>query len=312
MIYSNLITTLFLMFLFASCSVLEVFDKIPELNKKEILNSTQLPPDKIPGIAIVSHYAGKVGYLAKAQENHIAYANKHGYDYFFRDGNISGDNFIDRNADKALYQLGLYWQKITAVKDVLATGKYKWVMWIDADAVFTNTDQKIEDFLKTWAKDTTDFIVAPDNTANREYDRINLGVFLIRNTPWSEKLLKDTTALYPYYKNLKTPEQTAVQDLIYEYAYLNFRGDAIFLPSQKRSYNNELLVPQAKVVPQKALNAFYITSSQNNARWSENDFVAHVAGGKNKTRDLGLLVDCLNTNADKSACRPEILLKPYY
>jgi hypothetical protein len=287
------------------------FEKIPEINNIEVLNSQKTSPDKFSGIAIVSHYAGKSDYISIAQKNHIEYANKHGYDYIFRDGNISEDLFIDRSSKTKLYQLGLYWQKISTVKDALTQSKYKWVLWIDADAVFTNMDIRIESIIKNWSSDTTNFIIAKDS-GTREYDCINSGVFLTRNTLWSKNFLDDITAIYPFYKDFRTPEQTALQDLIYGYVSFNLNHEASFLPMQKRSYDVSLLVPQAKRVPSKVLNAFYIIGTPLQSAWSMGDFIAHVAGDKNKARDMELLLECINSAPDKSTCSPDILLKKYY
>ena len=69
------------------------------------------------------------------------------------------------------------WSKILFVQDALKS--YPWVMWVDADAIVTNSDVGLEQFLD----DKYMMIVGKQNWTDQVWNSVNFGVFLIRNDP---------------------------------------------------------------------------------------------------------------------------------
>ncbi len=223
-------------------------------------------------IAIVTHSTADVDYYELTKPNHADYAARHGYTYWPRTGRISGTQFFDPNAKKRVWRLGLYWQKIAAMEQALER-EYDWVMWVDADVVFTNPNVKIESIIERYGNDK-DLIVATDLWLGR-HDQINSGVFLVRNSPGGRKLIADIASLYTKYKNRRTPEQQALQDTI-----LNENG----------------LVENAVIVPQRAINAFYDVAkiAPKNANWHACDFAAHVCATPDKRGKIEQLLSRLD------------------
>src|SRR5690606_13853869 len=107
-----------------------------------------------PRIAIVSHYTTdkeNLGFIDLATQNHRKYARLHGYDYYFRNGTIT-EKYVWPQGQNRTFQLGLYWQKIEATRQLLdmkENGKnvYDYVMWLDTDAVFTNIYMRLEEII---------------------------------------------------------------------------------------------------------------------------------------------------------------------
>ena len=98
------------------------------------------------------------------------------------------------------------WSKLGHLRDVITTGKYDYVMWIDADAFFCNKDMKIEQ----WISDAggKDLIVGRDAGYNLSAfvdngrTTVNSGVMIWKSCDSTMEilttLLTDTT-FSPYY-----------------------------------------------------------------------------------------------------------------
>lgn len=251
-------------------------------------------------IAIVTHSTLDVDYIDVAKGNHIGYSTKHGYDYYFRNNNIDGGKFRDPQADTKLFQLGLYWQKITAVQDAL-NEDYQWVVWIDADAIFTNFDTTIESVIAKYPN--KDLIIAPDHFAGL-HDKINAGIFIVRNTEWSRNFFTVISDLYPRYRNNRTPEQQAMQDAIYGYVNRNINGQLLVANIGHRSYRDSEIGNQVGITLQREINAFYVAtdSAPEFARWQGGDFIAHFAAVKGRKAKMNALLDCMAKNGGSQQC----------
>jgi len=74
------------------------------------------------------------------------------------------------------------WHKIRAVQQVLETGFYDYVFWIDADAVFTDFDARLEEICRE-----SDFSFTTDPPMWSTL--ANGGVWMVRNTPGGRNFL---------------------------------------------------------------------------------------------------------------------------
>jgi galactosyl transferase GMA12/MNN10 family len=127
---------------------------------------------KRPRIAIVTLYDEGYQPIGKYSDpNKIAYAKKHGYDI------ILGHTTLDNSRPTP-------WSKIVALEKYL--DKYDWLFWTDADSLIMNQ----EILLETLIDDDFDLIISKETTLGN----INTGNFLIKNSRWSKKLLKNIYA----------------------------------------------------------------------------------------------------------------------
>jgi hypothetical protein len=129
-------------------------------------------------------------YAAKSEVNKIRYCRKHGY------GCAIYKDVLDANRPAS-------WSKILALKEVFAAGKCDWCFWIDADAIITNSEIRLE----TIIDEEYDLIVSQD------INGINFGVFLIKNTPGARQFLD---AVYAQTQHIHNPivENAAVREVI--------------------------------------------------------------------------------------------------
>lgn len=116
-------------------------------------------------------------------------------------------------ADKHQYKLHCFtnvldnrppsWSKILILMSLLS--QYDWMMWIDADAIFTNFETKIGDFIIS--HEDSDLIIEKDD------QNINAGVFLIKNCPESFEFLAEVYSQTPFILH-QWWEQAAIIHLI--------------------------------------------------------------------------------------------------
>lgn len=120
-------------------------------------------------VLVLSCATDNLTYAKSTEENHRSYCDIHGYAYkMVRDG-FWGDCHPA-------------WSKLKFLQEELPN--YKWVMWLDADAVFVNKSRSLDRF----------FIPRMGHVSStwRAFGRLQLtnGISFWQNTPWTFDLLK--------------------------------------------------------------------------------------------------------------------------
>lgn len=126
-------------------------------------------------IAVISFECPPAEYSKVSFPNKQRYCDIHGYDFYF---------FTDKISSRPAS-----WIKILYIQQVLSN--YEWVLWSDADSYVVNGNRKIEEF----TNDYNDLIVCEDDVG------INFGVFLIKNSDWSNWLLSEIWDFKKYGNN---------------------------------------------------------------------------------------------------------------
>ena len=150
-------------------------------------------------------------------KNKVPYCERHGYELA-----VKTDEWSDV----------IYFDKIQYLIDILENNPdVKWIWWLDCDALITNFNKKIEDYVD----DNYHIIISTD------VNGINCGSFFVKNSPqaleWLHMIL-DHKERYKI-KKWDNPEQTPMI-----MTYIKYR-DWIKLVPQKEinSYNYALLYP---------------------------------------------------------------------
>lgn len=276
-------------------------------------------------ILIVSHYTLNAKFLHYTRKNHRSFAKKHGYDYWVRNGNIDGGRFRDEsNLFSKVHNLGLYWQKIAAIKDGLdrtdKNGKrtYDIVVWMDADAFFTNDSKSLEQYLTEIRE--SDFLDKDGQTffliAGDPADMVNAGVFLVKNNKKGRKFVDDIEAVFDNYKHLPWPEQIAIGDLIYQYTKVTPQGVSMTPykqnPGLERVRDSKRMLPGTKILNQRVINAWYKPGGETgNYTWRSGDFICHFAGPYDKLKHMTRLFDCMDAQGgNTSGCEHDGIWTP--
>ncbi|CAG8805689.1 14272_t:CDS:2, partial [Dentiscutata erythropus] len=158
-------------------------------------------------------------------DNKRRYAKKHGYSFVARSEEYTQQRFKKRK---------YVWGKIDVIEKVLP--HYDWVFWMDMDAVIANHDIKIEQLFEKFEKmigkekfNEISFVIA-----RPKYDSmVSAGVFLIKNSEWSRKFLREAQKQRKYY-NYGLREQLAMAVLMRREEYKN---GALYLNEDDSTFN---------------------------------------------------------------------------
>lgn len=175
-----------------------------------------------------------------------------------------------------------HWQKIRVVKELLESGRYDWVFFIDLDCLIMNTTIKLERFLSN-----EHFMIISGHEDQPDTPILNsagthslmTAQFLIKNCEQSIRFLEDVWAAK------ETEDKIEVFD--YEMRQVRYSGD-------KAEFKAGI-----KVLAPEKFNRFWYTTSPfmlhhfpktNDDAWKPGDFIVHVPAGYGKDR-LEMLSD---------------------
>lgn len=193
-----------------------------------------------------------------SSENHLQYANKHGYSYIKEI--VDNDSYPDWHPT---------WIKIDILRKYL--NHFDYVTWIDADAVFVKDDLRIEDFIQ----DDVDLVIPKlefDKVGGQMWTNTTTGFMIWKNSSWSQSILE---TLWQDPKNYRTDffhEQSRLDQLLSE-IYLTPGGENI---QQKMIEDLEqpLLLQNIRILPY-SYHRYFVGSEIN--------YVFH-AGGNTGTK----------------------------
>jgi len=200
--------------------------------------------------AIITTHDSNYAELANLtwHRNKKFYAQKHGYKAIARETLKPG---IHPN-----------FQKIDFMLDVLSNSDIDSVLWTDTDSMITNFNIPLEDLLYD----------GHDMTITTDWNGINSGTFLVRNTVRIKNYLKMILDNEPVYKTHEFYEQGVIMDTY-------------------NHYKNMI-----KIVPQRFMNAYWLPlyhPDENkdlkdklgfNGQWRPGDFIIHAPGQPNSVR----------------------------
>jgi hypothetical protein len=193
-----------------------------------------LPPSRTssngrPRFVVATLYTPEIAAVGLRTSKVVAaYARRHGYEALIAKGRLDASRPPS-------------WSKLLLIERYLTENPgCTWLMWLDADAVIANPEQRLEDLVD----ENIDFLVAKDSSPCA----INAGVFLVRNCSAALDMLRRAYAKVEY---IHHPwwEQPALAEAIRECApALRFR-----------------------VVSRRLFNSFA-------KEYRQGDFIVHFAG----------------------------------
>lgn len=122
--------------------------------------------------------------IMKLKERNEAYARMHNYDFIF---------FSKYPGDQDC--MPPYWLKVQIVADVLKSGKYDYVMWIDSDAYVVDTHVRIERLFEVFGRKNDFFAFGMDFAPF--FADFNAGVWIVKHTPLACQFLEKWLSKYP-------------------------------------------------------------------------------------------------------------------
>ena len=245
-------------------------------------------------------FAGMESISALSIANKRAYAEAHGYSLHVADGSV-----VDRSRPAA-------WSKLLALRTHLP--RHEWLLFMDMDTLVMNPALSLE------ASGLLDGGDAFDVVMSEDWSGANTGVFLLRNSSWSNWLLEElwrqealvgpadpaTGRRYPF-----EYEQRAVH-LLLQTDVWRARGLPPYDGAPGARSSTADVRAHFRMVPQCALNSYMLsplalpwakgfgTAARTAAQYAPGDFVVHMAGhkGVNKVR---LFEECAREAARSAA-----------
>ena len=208
---------------------------------------------------------------AISDPNHQEYCDKHNFKYHV----LQPDADFNTSFTPA-------WGKLLGIRNALLDG-WKYVIWIDADAVFTN----MTDDILRHVDDSHDIFISKDMNG------LNSGVMIIRNTAWVSMYLK-----YLYDFRDSWPQGV---NACFRYEQ---RGFALTYHDIQFSRKNYGIKPfpyfedvrrRIKIVPNSEFNSYEcLTRSCKSVKWEKGNTVYHVPGMGNKESRIKKRLESLN------------------
>lgn len=236
-------------------------------------------PAHLPGrshgsICVTTVYTPNMqSFISSMLHNHMTYTKRHGYQYHAFSHKLT-DKFVSpalRNRGFVISD-GLFWQKLEAVRlemdrnttfddheSSVQRSKLhrntnsracKWILWVDADIIFTNYQLRLETILDHYlALNPHTYLLMPyDESGQDPLICINNGVFLVKNTLAGRGFINRVISLFPQYRANSCPEQDCMQDVIF--------GLADMKPSEMRPHLPTILRSKLLVLKSSALPDF--------------------------------------------------------
>ncbi len=235
---------------------------------------------------IVAHSTySMASYAQISARNQREYASLHGYHFINLIGPWVEPKYMDPNANRydkkeRMDRHGLYWQKIYALDAALDVNKADgkplcdWIMWMDADAIYTDLELKIEDVILPWSEQSS--VIVPRQEAWPTHVVINAGVFTLRNDEHGKKFVKGTLDLAEYYKGRTYwGDQDGMHHYVFNTDFHEIYGKHVDMTELLRRK-----VPEIEVVEAEHFNLFYPHSGFARGDvgfWQPGKFVAHLS-----------------------------------
>jgi hypothetical protein len=127
-------------------------------------------------IFIAQYYTENLTHGKYAEEINKKYAEENGYGYYCEKSNEKIINYLDGRAPT--------WYKSKLILDVFETYSPDYVLFLDTDAVISDTNIKIEEFII----EGKNFIASQDVGS---HSLMNAGVFLVKNNEWSIRFMNE-------------------------------------------------------------------------------------------------------------------------
>ena len=183
--------------------------------------------------------------------NHLEYSHKHNYSYLCEV--VDDGLYTDRH---------LSWVKINLIREKLPY--YDYVVWIDSDAVFTNFDIKIEDFIK----DNTDLVLPKmeiDRSHNKVWTSCSTGFMVWKNSEWSINMLNDLWDNPGEFRYNSFHEQGLLDVKLIDHYKLNYT----ILSKSFNDIKDPVLLKNVVVLPSEYQGCYYDSCSK---------FIYHASG----------------------------------
>jgi len=141
-------------------------------------------------IAVLQFYTSNINYGVYSEMINQKYCEDKGYTYVCEKNTERIISICDKRS--------FHWGKVKLVQELLDTDKFDYILFLDADAIISDFNQNIEDFI-----DSDHDMVFTEDVGY--HSSMNTGVFLVKNSEWSKNFLKTWWESGETYKGKDAP-----------------------------------------------------------------------------------------------------------
>lgn len=252
-------------------------------------------------VVTICAYAEDEAVRVYCAQNRRLYSQLHGYDvFFFTDKseilpNIPSGMDVQDGVHKPFF-----W-KVNAVKNVMETGDYDWILWMDCDAFFMEPARTIDSVIVMHSANATPSSLLPPQGPNEPPDLaelrrkvnpdppvnvslilavdstgINNGVWILRNTEWSHRFLErwwhSDILTGPGKEHNCSDQSTMLHTLLHDHSlHLDHSWDQVEAP---------IWPLEVRVAAQEHLQSFHDATAETalSRAWQPGDFIKHHPG----------------------------------
>lgn len=184
----------------------------------------------LKNILLLSMDVGRDETLVYPLHTHETFAFKNGYDY-----RVSFKDTVANSRSKV-------WNKIHLLQQYLSPeSNLDWIWWVDSDLIIMNYEIDLHDHVFKRAiayrlERGIEDVESMDMIITHDCNGFNAGSFLLKNSPWSRKLLKDVMAID--------------MNIVPDNGYQEQAALAYFIKNEEYSKN------RIEVVPQRLINSY--------------------------------------------------------
>lgn len=277
--------------------------RVRELDKQSI---THVPPSyREPGLRVaivtICAYAADEPVRLICDENRRLYSALHGYDvHFFTDAaEIAPHAAAGMDVNDGVHK-AFFW-KVNAVKNILESNRYDWVIWMDCDAFFMDPGRTLDSVIAMYTQNKTVASMLPPVTGVEpelevqlrhrihpeppievslifavDSTGINNGVWMLQNTPWAHDFLwrwwHSPILEGPGKEHNCSDQSTMVHTLLY--------NRAMDFDDAWDRMEGPIWPPESRVAAQEHLQSFHQATAVTamSRAWEEGDFIKHHPG----------------------------------
>lgn len=166
----------------------------------------------------MNHTKNIFEYSKLSEKINRKYAKKHGYEF--------------RIFEKEMTDRAPQWCMIPVLLELLGSGEFDYVFWIDADAIFNDFSKGLDNIV---ALDPSKDIYICDDSPNSGQKTTNTGTLLVKNTKWANDILNEVWSYKGQYLYEATHEQKVLGDIIN-----SNRPDSKFHVASTKEFNSHM------------------------------------------------------------------------
>jgi hypothetical protein len=177
-------------------------------------------------IVIAQFYTSNVSYGYYTEAVNKKYCEDKGYTYYCEKDDAKINNALEGRSPT--------WYKPKLIEDILEKYNPEYILFMDIDAVISNFNKDIEEFI-----DENYNLTFTEDMSNHSV--INAGIFIIKNTEWSKNFLKIWWNSVQIFTGRDSKNIVIAEENLDKIGYFGYAYNSLIILMTDPSFRKELL-----------------------------------------------------------------------